>query len=48
MENSNYFRELFESSTDYKKNVLLILLFQNDKDLLQEIGFSARDINRIN
>ena len=43
--NDNYFRELFESIPDYKKIVLLIFLFQKDKNLLKEIGFSKNDIN---
>ena len=45
MDNSYYFRDLFEAITDYKKNVLLIFLIQNDKNLL---GFSNTDINLIN
>ena len=46
MNNENYFKDLFESTTDYRK--ILIFLFQNDKDLLREVGFSERDINRVN
>ena len=48
MNNANYFRELFESITDYNKIVLLIFLIQNDKNLLKEIGFSKNDINLLN
>ena len=48
MNNSNCFKDLFESIQDYRKTVLLMFLNQNDKDLLHEIGFSERDINRIN
>ncbi len=48
MNNSNYFRDLFESLTDYRKIVLLILLIQNDKNLLKEIGFSKNDNNLLN
>ena len=44
----NYFKDLFESITDYKKIVLLILLIRNDKKLLHEYGFSERDINHLN
>ena len=47
MNNSNYFRDIFESITDYRKIVLLIFLIQNDKNLLKEIGFSKNDINLI-
>ena len=48
MENSIYFKEIFESIHDYKKLVLLIFLIQNDKNLLKEIGFSKNDINLLN
>ena len=47
MNNINYFRDLFESIPNYRKIVLLIFLIQNDKNLLKEIGFSQRDINRL-
>ena len=45
MNNSNYFKDMFESITVYKKIVLLIFLIQNDKNLIKEIGFSKKDIN---
>ena len=48
MDNENYFKDIFESIHDYKKIVLLIFLFQNDKNLLKEIGFSENDINLLN
>ena len=48
MNNSNYFKDLFESIPDYRKIVLLIFLIQNDKNLLKEIGFSKNDINLLN
>ena len=38
---------MFESIPDYKKITLLLFLIQNDKNLLLEIGFSERDINRL-
>ena len=44
MNNSNYFKEIFESIPDYRKIILLIFLIQNDKNLLKEIGFSKKDI----
>ena len=47
MNNSNYFKDLFKSILDYKKTVLLIYLIQNDKNLLNEIGFSKNDINSL-
>ena len=47
MNNQNYFTDIFESIHDYKKVVLLLYLIQNDKNLLNEIGFSQRDINRL-
>ena len=47
MNNENYFKDIFESIHDYKKNVILVFLIQNDKNLLHEVGFSQRDINRL-
>ena len=47
MNNNNYFKDIFESNHDYKKIVLLIFLIQNDKNLLHEVGFTQRDINRL-
>ena len=37
MSYENYFKDMFESIPDYRKIVLLIFLFQNDKNLLKEI-----------
>ena len=48
MDIENYFNDLFESIHDYRKIVLLIFLIQKDEDLLLEVGFSERDINRLN
>ena len=48
MSYENYFKELFESIEDYRKKVLLMFLFQNDKNLLHKFGFSAHDFNRLN
>ena len=48
MKNINYFKDIFESITDYRKIILLIFLIQNDKNLLREIGFSKNDINLLN
>ena len=48
MNNENYFKDLFESIRDSRKIVLLKFLFQNDKNLLTEIGSSKNDINRSN
>ena len=48
MDNSNYFKDIFESIHDYKKIVLLIFLIQNDKNLSKEIGFSKNDNNLLN
>ena len=47
MINHNYFEDLLESIPDYRKAVLLIFLFQNDKDLLRENNFNERDVNRL-
>ena len=48
MKNSKYFRNIFESIPDYKINSIINASIKNDKDLLFEIGFSERDINRLN
>ena len=48
MSYENYFKDIFESISDYRKVVLLIFLIQNDKLLLKEIGFSKNDINLLN
>ena len=48
MDNTNYFTDIFESIPDYRKIVLLIILIQNDKNLLKEIGFSKNNINLSN
>ena len=45
MNNTNYFKDLFESISEYRKIVLLIFLIQKDKNVLREIGFSKNDIN---
>ena len=45
MNNTNYFKDIFESIEDYRKIVLLIFLIQNDKNFLHEVGFSESDIN---
>ena len=34
--------------SDYRKKVLLLFLFKYDDDLLRGIGFSERDIHRLN
>ena len=47
MNNSNYFKDIFESIQDYRKIVLIILLIQNDRNLLKEIGFSKNDFNQL-
>ena len=48
MNYENFFKDIFKSILGYRKIVLLILLIKNDKDLLLAIGFSERDINRLN
>ena len=48
MDNKTYFKDSFESINAYKKTVLIKFIIQNDRDLLHEIGFSERDINRLN
>ena len=48
MNNQNYFKDIFKSIPDYRKTVILIYLVQNDKVLLNEIGFGKNDINCLN
>ena len=48
MNYENFFYDIFEPIPDYKKIVLLLFLFQNDRKLLHEIGFSEHDIDRLN
>ena len=48
MKYEKYFKELFESITDYRKIVLLIFLIKNDDKFLQECGFLMSDINSLN
>ena len=48
MNNSKYFKVIFESIRDYRKIVLSIFLIQNDKNLLKEIGFSKDYIDNLN
>ena len=48
MDNSNYFREIFESIPEYTKLVLSLFLIRIYKNLLLEIGFTELDINRVN
>ena len=38
-DNINYFEELFESITDFRKVVLLLFLIQIIKNFIKEIGF---------
>ena len=47
MNNSNLYKDFFESISDYRKIVLTILLIQNDKQSMKEIGFSKHDVNQL-
>ena len=47
MNYEDYFKDNFESIPDYRKIVLSIFSIQKDKYLLHEVGFSERDINRL-
>ena len=44
MNNSIYFKDMFESITDYRKIVLILFLIQNVKILLKVIGVFRNDI----
>ena len=45
MNYENYFKDMFKCIPDYRKTVLIIYLFQNDKKLLKAIGFSKNDFD---
>ena len=45
MNDVKYFKDLFESITEYKKMVLLIFLIKNDVNVSYECGFLKNDIN---
>ena len=47
MNSINYFEELIESVSDYRKLVLLIFLIKDYTDLLEKFGFVKRDIERL-
>ena len=48
MKYENYFKDVFESIADYRKKVILLILFRIIRNLLLEVGFSERDNNRLN
>ena len=47
MNYENYFKDLFESISDYRKLVLLIFLIKDDKNLLEEVRFSKNNVEDI-
>ena len=48
MDHVNYFADMLESILDNRKIILLLFSIQNDRNLLREVGFSERDIDRLN
>ena len=48
MDHVNFFEDMFESITDYRKIVLLTFSMQKDENLIKEIGFSKNDNNLLN
>ena len=48
MDNENYLEDFLESILEYRKVVLIINIFPNDRNFSREIGLSERDINRLN
>ena len=40
----NYFSDLFESTPDYEKIIILMFLIKNDVNFLYEVGFLKGDI----
>ena len=47
MDHVKYFEDSFQSIPDYRKNVLILLLSNNDVDLLNECVFLQNDINHL-
>ena len=45
MDNTNYFKDLFESISDYKTIVLIMFFIKNDVNFLYECGFLKGHIN---
>ena len=43
----NFFEDLFESISEYRKIVLLIFLIKDDKNLLKEVGFSKNNVDQL-
>ena len=48
MISEKFFKDMFESIPDYRKKVLFIFVYKDDKNLLKECGFLKSDINRLN
>ena len=48
MDHVNYFKDLVESISDYKKIVLIIIVLKNNEDLISECGFLSSDIISLN
>ena len=48
MNHGNYFKDLLESTPDFRKKILLLLLLRKIKNLLPETGFFESVINRLN
>ena len=48
MKYEKYFKDLFETITEYRKIVLLISLIKDENKFLQECGFLMSDNNSLN
>ena len=44
MDDINYFKDLFESTSHYRKIVLLMFKIKKDADLLKECGSLEKDL----
>ena len=42
-----YFKDFFESITDFRKVVLILIQIKDDKILIKEVGFSKKDMNQL-
>ena len=48
MKYETFFKDTFESISEYRKIVLQMFLIKNDVEILIESGCSKNDINRLN
>ena len=47
MDNVIFFEDFFESIPDYRKIFLIMFLIKDDKNLLEQVGFSKNENNQL-